>query len=79
LTEAKQAEMGDALAETRSVLVRELAEAYELQAEVQLSAGGRGEHRWTLGRKHLPIPEELTRTYPIHYDELRLIHRTSRI
>jgi hypothetical protein len=78
LIEAKQAlaAMGDALAETRSVLVRELADAYELQAEVQL---GPEEYRWTLGRKSLPHPDELYRTYLIRHCELRLIDLTSRI
>lgn len=52
--------MSDALAETRSVLVRELAEAFELQAEMRQGMGGE-ECIWTLGRMTLPTPDELIR------------------
>ncbi|KAF8593049.1 hypothetical protein BDV93DRAFT_612363 [Ceratobasidium sp. AG-I] len=65
LVEARHAleAMGDALAETRSVLVRELAEAFELQAEMRQGVGGE-EYIWTLGRMTLPAPDELNRSKP---------------
>ncbi|KAG8699899.1 hypothetical protein FRC08_005044 [Ceratobasidium sp. 394] len=78
LVEARQAleEIGDALAETRSVLVRELADAYELQEEVRQTPTGRDEHLWTLGRMTLPAPDELTRYKPsqLHTTLYNVIH-----
>ncbi|KAG9085093.1 hypothetical protein FRC07_013460, partial [Ceratobasidium sp. 392] len=78
LVEARQAleEIGDSLAETRSVLVRELAEVYELQEELRQSSMGRDEHVWTLGRMTLPAPDELTRYKPsqLHTTLYNLIH-----
>lgn len=64
LVEARRAleAMGDALAETRSVLVRELAEAFELQAEMRQGMGGE-EYIWTLGKMTLPTPDELYRKH----------------
>jgi hypothetical protein len=76
LAEAKQAlvAMGDALAETRSVLVRELAEAYELQEELRQGAGGQEECIWTLGRMELPPVEEVSsKLYPLSWEVHRLI------
>ncbi|KAG9094207.1 hypothetical protein FRC06_011056, partial [Ceratobasidium sp. 370] len=78
LVEARQAleEIGDALAETRSVLVRELADVYELQEEIRHTSAGRDEHVWTLGRMTLPAPDELTRYKPpqLHATLYNVIH-----
>ncbi|QRV86941.1 Vacuolar sorting 38 and autophagy-related subunit 14 [Ceratobasidium sp. AG-Ba] len=78
LAEAKRAleEIGDALAETRTVLVRELAGAYELQEELRQGAGGREERVWTFGRMTLPAPDELARYKPsqLHTTLYNVIH-----
>ncbi|KAG8693469.1 hypothetical protein FRC09_010486 [Ceratobasidium sp. 395] len=78
MAEAKQAleDIGDSLAETRSVLVRELAEVYELQEELRQTPGGRGERVWTLGRMTLPPPDEITRYKPeqVHTTLYNAIH-----
>ncbi|KAG8735239.1 hypothetical protein FRC10_010827 [Ceratobasidium sp. 414] len=78
LVEARQAleEIGDALAEARSVLVRGLADVYELQEEVRQTSAGRDERVWTLGRVALPAPDELTRYKPsqLHTTLYNVIH-----
>ena len=77
IADAKQAlvDMGDALAETRSVLVRELADAYELQEELRQSAG-RDVRMWTMGRMELPAIDDLARQKPsqLHTTLYNVLH-----
>lgn len=68
--------MGDALAETRSVLVRELAEVYELQEELRQIGAGKEVCVWTLGRMELPAIDELSRQKPsqLHTTLFNVLH-----
>ncbi|ELU37302.1 Atg14 domain-containing protein [Rhizoctonia solani AG-1 IA] len=84
LTEAKQAlsNVADALSEGRAALVRELAEAYELQEECRTGPGGQEEYIWTLGRMELPNIDDLPRFKPslLHttlYNALHFMRLTS--
>ncbi|CAE6350833.1 unnamed protein product [Rhizoctonia solani] len=84
LAEAKQAlsNVADALSEGRAALVRELAEAYELQEECRAGPGGQEEYVWTLGRMELPSIDDLYRFKPslLHttlYNALHFIRLTS--
>ncbi|CAE7207969.1 unnamed protein product [Rhizoctonia solani] len=84
ITEAKQAlaSVGDSLSVVRAALVRELAEAYELQEESRPGLEGEDEYIWTLGRIEIPSIEELSRTKPsvLHttlYNALHFMRLTS--
>ncbi|CEL62884.1 hypothetical protein RSOLAG1IB_10552 [Rhizoctonia solani AG-1 IB] len=84
LTEAKQAlsNVADALSEGRAALVRELAEAYELQEECRVGQAGQEEYIWTLGRMELPSADDLSRFKPslLHttlYNTLHFMRLTS--
>ncbi|KAG8690274.1 hypothetical protein FRC11_012722 [Ceratobasidium sp. 423] len=82
--EAKQAlsSVGDALAEARVAIVRELAGVYELQEEYRIGPGGQEDYIWTLGRMEIPAIEDLSRTKPslLHttlYNALHFLRLTS--
>ncbi|KAJ1302991.1 hypothetical protein OPQ81_003283 [Rhizoctonia solani] len=84
LNEAKQAlsNVADALSEARAAMVRELAEAYELQEECRVGPGGEEEYIWTLGRMEIPAIDDLSRTKPsvLHttlYNALHFIRLSS--
>ncbi|GAB1524807.1 hypothetical protein RhiTH_007963 [Rhizoctonia solani] len=78
LTEAKQAlsNVADALSEGRAALVRELAEAYELQEECRTGPGGQEEYIWTLGRMELPNIDDLPQVISSTGFKPSLLHTT---